>query len=41
MVRSPKTYDSEYKAQVVKLTQEIGGVKVTKELGTPDGTVYC
>lgn len=41
MVRSPKTYDSEYKAQVVKLVQEIGGVKVVKEIGIPDGTVYC
>ena len=31
----------EYKAQAVKLAQEIGGHKAAKELGVPDGTIYC
>ena len=40
MKRKPKSYDNEYKAQAVKLAQEIGGAKSAKELGIPEGTVY-
>ena len=36
-----KSYDSEFKAQAVKLAQEIGEHKAAKELGVPDGTIYC
>ena len=39
--RTQKTYDNEYKAQAVKLAQEIGGAKAAKELGIPDGKIYC
>ena len=39
--RTQKSYDSEFKAQAVKLAQEIGGHKAAKELGVPDGTIYC
>ena len=39
--RKQKSYDSEFKAQAVKLAQEIGGHKAAKELGVPDGTIYC
>ena len=39
--RTRKSYDSEFKAQAVKLAQEIGGHKAAKELGVPDGTIYC
>lgn len=38
--RNQKSYDREYKAQAVKLSQEIGGNKAAKELGIPNGTVY-
>ena len=38
--RTQKSYDSEFKAQAVKLAQEIGG-QAEKELGVPDGTIYC
>ncbi len=38
--RNQKTYDSEYKAQAVKLAQEIGGHKAANELGIPKGTMY-
>ena len=38
--RNQKSYDREYKAQTVKLSQEIGGNKAAKELGIPNGTVY-
>ena len=38
MARNQRTYDNEYKAQAVKLAQEMGGAK---ELGIPDGTIYC
>ena len=41
MARNQRTYDNEYKAQAVKLAQEIGGAKAAKELGIPDGTIYC
>ena len=41
MARNQRTYDNEYKAQAVKLDQEIGGAKAAKELGIPDGTIYC
>ena len=41
MARNQKSYDNEYKAQAVKLAQEIGGAKAAKELGIPDGTIYC
>ena len=40
MVRNQKTYDNEFKAQAVKLAQEISGHKAAKELGVPDGTIY-
>ena len=40
MKRKTKTYDNEYKAQAVKLAQEIGAAKSAKELGIPEGTVY-
>jgi transposase len=39
--RNQKSYDNEYKAQAVKLAQEIGGHKAAVELGIPDGTIYC
>lgn len=39
--RTQKSYDNEFKAQAVKLAQEIGGHKAAKELGIPDGTIYC
>ena len=41
MAKKQRTYDMEYKAQAVKLAQEIGGHKAAKELGVPDGTIYC
>ena len=41
MAKKQRTYDTEYKAQAVKLAQEIGGHKAAKELGVPDGTIYC
>ena len=40
MAKNQKTYDSEFKAQAVKLAQEIGGHKAAKELGIPKGTIY-
>jgi len=40
MERNQRTYDNEYKAQAVKLAQEIGGHKAAAELGVPDGTIY-
>ena len=39
--RTQKSYDSEFKAQAVKLAQEIGRYKAAKELSVPDGTIYC
>ena len=41
MARNQRTYDNEYKAQAVKLAQKVGGAKAAKELGIPDGTIYC
>ena len=41
MARNQRSYDNEYKAQAVKLAQEIGGHKAASELGIPDGTIYC
>ena len=41
MAKKTRTYDMEYKAQAVKLAQEIGGHKAAEELGVPDGTIYC
>ena len=38
--RIQKSYDNEYKAQAVKLAQEIGGHKAANELGIPKGTMY-
>ena len=35
MARNQRTYDNEYKAQAVKLAQEMGGAKAAKELGIP------
>ena len=35
-----KSYDNEFKAQAVKLAQEIGGHKAAQELGIPKGTMY-
>ena len=40
MGQNQRYYDNEYKAQAVKLAQEIGGSKAAKELGIPDGTIY-
>ena len=40
MAQNQKSYDNEFKAQAVKLAQEIGGYKAAKELGIPDGTIY-
>ena len=40
MAQKQRSYDNEFKAQAVKLAQEIGGHKAAKELGVPDGTVY-
>ena len=39
-MRVQRKYDNEYKAQAVKLAEEIGAVKAYKELGIPDGTLY-
>jgi len=36
-----KSYDQEFKAQAVKLAQEIGGHKAADELGVPKGTIYA
>ena len=33
-------YDNEYKAQALKLAQEIVGNKAANKLGIPKGTVY-
>ena len=41
MVQNQRSYDNEFKSQAVKLAQEIGGHKAAKELGVPDGTIYC
>ena len=41
MAKNQRTYDSEYKAQAVKLAQEIGGHKASAELGIPKGTYVC
>ncbi len=38
--RNQKSYDNEFKAQAVKLAQEIGGHKAANELGIPKGTMY-
>ena len=38
--RIKKSYDNEFKAQAVKLAQEIGGHKAAQELGIPKGTMY-
>ena len=40
MAQKQKTYDNEFKAQSVKLAQEIGGYKAANELGIPKGTMY-
>ena len=40
MAQNPKSYDNEFKAQAVKLAQEIGGHKAANELGIPKGTMY-
>lgn len=40
MARSRCKYDHEYKVQVVKLEKEIGGAKVAKELGIPEGIIH-
>lgn len=38
--RIQKSYDNDYKAQAVKLAEEIGGHKTASELGIPKGTMY-
>ena len=40
MAQNQKSYDNEFKAQAVKLAQEIGGHKAAHELGIPKGTMY-
>ena len=40
MAQNQKSYDNEFKAQAVKLAQEIGGHKAANELGIPKGTMY-
>ena len=35
MAQNQKSYDNEFKAQAVKLAQEIGGHKAANELGIP------
>ena len=40
MAQNQKSYDNEFKAQAVKLAQEIGGHKAANELGIPKGTIY-
>lgn len=35
-----RNYDHEYKAQAVKLAQEMGGANAAKELGIPKDTMY-
>ena len=37
MAQNQKSYDNEFKAQAVKLAQEIGGHKAANELGIPKG----
>jgi len=39
MAQNQKSYDNEFKAQAVKLAQEIGGHKAAQELGIPKGTI--
>ena len=39
MAQNQKSYDNEFKAQAVKLAQEIGGHKAAQELGIPKGTM--
>lgn len=41
MAQNQRSYDNEFKAQAVKLAQEIGGHKTAKELGIPKGTIYA
>ena len=40
MAQNQKSYDNEFKAQAVKLAQEIGAHKAANELGIPKGTMY-
>lgn len=40
MARNQRTYDNKYKAQAVKLAQEIGSHKAATELGIPDGAIH-
>ena len=40
MAQNQKSYDNEFKAQAVKLAQEIGGHKAANELGIFKGTMY-
>ena len=39
--RITKSYDQEFKAQAVKLAQEIGGHKAAAQWGIPSGTIYA
>ena len=39
MAQNQKSYDNEFKAQAVKLAQEISGHKAAQELGIPKGTI--
>lgn len=39
MAQNQKSYDTEFKAQAVKLAQEIGGHKAARKLGIPKGTM--
>ena len=40
MAQNQKSYDNEFKAQAVKLAQEIGAHKAANELGIPKSTMY-
>lgn len=40
MAQNQKSYDTECKAQAIKLAQEIGGHKAARELDIPKGTMY-
>lgn len=40
MAKKQKKYDTEYKVQAMKLTQEIGPIKAASELEIPVNTIY-
>lgn len=41
MAQNQRSYENEYKAQAVKLAQEIDGHKAATKLEIPDATLYC